>query len=198
MHFKTFYLIGWMCLIALPASGQGLSFYEYYSNQVYDFHPQNWDAVQDTNGYLIFANQTGYLVYNGVEWKAGHVGESGRTVSLHKSESRKKIYAGTAGGIWEITSDSLNQIYFKNLISSGHSDIEFSEIWQIHELNNEIYFRHRSGFFILDEHNNMEHYPAPGRLHTSFVIGDSIIVRQNDIGLLSFKNKKYRFMNGTE
>lgn len=69
-------------MLTLPLKGQGFSFSTYYDDEDHRGFVTNWDALQDTNGFIFVAVGDGLVYYNGVDWGFQHIGEGGRGTNL--------------------------------------------------------------------------------------------------------------------
>lgn len=190
---------------SLPTLGQGFSFYEYYSPEVYgpegeSGHPQNWATELDDNGYLHFGNGSGVLTFNGVDWHANHVGESGRVVSIFNS-GNGQVYANGSTNFGKIVPDSLNRVTYASISDQffGPNDSQ-PYIWETYEIGEYLYHRHNAGMTKYHAgRNSLSDYPLNGESlsFSSFRMGDSIIV-DAESGLWAFKDSLYHEIPNSE
>jgi len=71
----------------------GTPFIRNYPPREYKGFSQNWDAVQDKNGVMYFANGDGVLEYDGINWRLIRVGQNYTVMSLGIDEDGV-IYVG--------------------------------------------------------------------------------------------------------
>ncbi len=185
---------------SLPSYGQGFSFYEYYSSdELNSSNPQNWTAIQDTNGYIIIGNGGGYLTYTGKSWSAGHIGETGRGNSFFVS-SDGTLYANGPVDFGKIVPDSLNRVSYKSISSKHYSGNEYVPyIWEVYEMDGKIINRHNKGIIKYDPSTGvLEDFPVKDNyLWKSFRNRNEIIVDAND-GLWSFRDSNYTLLPNLE
>ncbi|XWN38432.1 MAG: triple tyrosine motif-containing protein [Balneola sp.] len=181
-------------LIEGPLYSQSVPIYQYYSEDDHDAHQQNWDAVQDTNGYIYISNGEGVLKYDGKNWKHIHIGNTGRSTSLFVS-SKGHIFANGQYDFGFLEPDSLNQLAFRSI-----SDAEnvLNAIFEVYEIDGKIYSRGIDRFFIYSD-GILETYPSThGDLKGSFKYGTSELIVLSNSGLLSFSEGKYQILKGSE
>ncbi|MBO6620969.1 MAG: ATP-binding protein [Balneola sp.] len=185
-------------LLSLPLFGQGFSFYEYFSPEdLSNSHPQNWAAIQDTNGYVFIANGSGYLVNDGNNWLAGHIGETGRGTSFFVS-STGMFYANGHSDFGKLVPDSSNRIIYKSISSTHYSEAQYIPIiWDAYEINGKIYNRHNYGIVKYDPFSGtVKDYTFKANqdiLWGSFQSNKDIFVDSND-GLWMFRDSVYTLM----
>ncbi len=151
---------------------------------------QNWDIDQDNQGIMYFANNEGLLTFDGRHWKL-HPLPHKTIVRSIKISTDGKIYVGAQDEIGYFIPEkngNLNFVSLKNLIPEKERD--FSDIWDITIIKNEIFFRTTDKIFHLKD-NNMTVY-IPERLWEFMSEVDGKLYAQ-DIGkgLLVLNNGKW-------
>ena len=185
---------------SLPLCGQGFSFYEYYSpTELGNSSPQNWVALQDTNGYLFIGNGGGYLVSDGKSWSFEHIGETGRGNSFFLN-STGQFYANGSYNFGVIVPNRLNKFEYKSISSDFYTEDEYVPyIWEVYEIDGKIYNRHNYGITEYDPvYNKLKEFPLKeNELWHSFRIDNKIIVDAND-GLWTFEDSSFARIPDTE
>jgi len=120
-----------------------------YSNLDYKGGTQNWDINQDKNGILYFANNEGLLTFDGRHWNLYPLPHKTTVRSLKVSRDGK-IYVGAQDEIGYFFPDGNGVLKFhsiRNLIPVP--DRQFSDLWNIIELNDKLFFRTTNKIFCL-------------------------------------------------
>lgn len=65
-----------------------------YTRSAYHGGTQNWDIKQDSYGRMLFANNSGMLIYDSKNWTLCPIGNYTSVRSLMVDESTSRIYAG--------------------------------------------------------------------------------------------------------
>ena len=66
-----------------------------YTRSAYHGGTQNWDIKQDSYGRMLFANNSGMLIYDSKNWTLCPIGNYTSVRSLMVDESTSRIYAPT-------------------------------------------------------------------------------------------------------
>lgn len=192
---KSYFIVALVLvfLTSLPLYGQGFSFYKYYSSdQLNTSNPQNWTAIQDTNGYLFIGNGGGYILNDGRIWTANHIGETGRGNSFFLS-SAGQLYANGSFDFGKIASDSVYSPVYQSISSEFYSGDDYVPyIWEVYEINEKIYNRHNYGVVEYDPSSELfkDHVIDENLFWNSFRANNDIIIDAND-GLWVFKDSTY-------
>jgi len=120
-----------------------------YGNLEYRGGTQNWDIDQDENGILYFANNEGLLTFDGRHWKLYSLPHRTIVRSV-KIDRAGKIYVGAQDEIGFFYPEKNGTLKFnslKNLIPER--DRQFSDIWDIFVLKNDVFFRANDRIFHL-------------------------------------------------
>ncbi|MFD2532123.1 sensor histidine kinase [Gracilimonas halophila] len=168
-------------------AGQGFSFHFYYPPEEYGGHVQNWTAEQDTNGFIYFGNGDGLLIFDGIDWKNIHIGETGRGTSIYSSTDGR-VYVSGQSDFGFIKPDSVNNIEYHSL-SKEYGKRALPQ-FETHEWNNAIYFRHLDGINKYDD-DELRSFPIPDDtlFGYSVIAGDSLILGSRK-GMVSFNQKE--------
>ncbi len=176
----------------------------YFDQQAYKGNeeiaqPQNWDIIQDFNSKIIyFANTGGVLSYDGSRWETISIknvvakslaqDKDGVIYVGGNSEFGRLVLNGTEGNRYESISTSLDTAKHK-----------FGSIWKIAATTNGVYFQSPEKFFRY--HNDsltvIESKIVRG-FHLSFLVGDSLYVRETGTGIYLIDGDRLRFLGGSE
>ncbi|MEX0609004.1 MAG: triple tyrosine motif-containing protein [Balneolaceae bacterium] len=197
--YRGLFLILAFLILSLPLLGQGFSFSEYYSPDLYRAHIQNWGAQKDTNGFIHFANGAGVLTFNGRSWKSNHVGLTGRATSVLLSK-RGQLFISGENAFGFLAPDSGSNVSFRSLTNKFYTEEEdIAPHQDLHELNERIYFRHLYGINEIDGNEYYKHELSGDTLFGfSGNVGDSLLLGSRK-GLQSFKkNRGFKYVAGSE
>ncbi len=156
--------------------------YANWAPQVYNYTAlnsnagrQNWAVEQGNNGWIYFANNEGLVEFNGIDWSIYKMDNSS-VVRAVKAADNGALYIGGQGEFGVFTPDKLGRLHYENLMSQLPNDIKnnFNDIWDIHIINNRVYFRARNNILILDEYNHISSISAEGITQASCVMNNNI------------------------
>ena len=150
---KYFYLL--ICIASYissyaqnPIGIPDISTYETFD---YKGGTQNWDMDQDNQGVMYFANNEGLLTFDGRHWKL-HPLPHKTVVRSIKISSEGKIYVGAQDEIGYFVPDMNGNLQFVSLKTmTPEQEQNFSDIWDIVIIKNEVFFRTTDKIFHLKD-----------------------------------------------
>ncbi len=120
-----------------------------YPRREYHSGNQNWMASQHKNGWMYFANNKGLLEFDGVEWN---------TYSIHNAKARAvktgddgRIYVGGMEQFGYFTPDRTEGLRYVCLSDSVVKDTDIGVVWNIHVVDNQVYFQADWRLFRLED-----------------------------------------------
>src|ERR1700754_566595 len=162
-----------------------------YTHTDYNASTEVWDAKQDKNGILYFANNDGLLTFDGSYWKI---------YPLPNKSSIKALAIDTTGRIFVGGQDEIGYFFpdgsgvlkyhsLKHLMPQKAR--QFADIWSIVLFNNEVFFRTIECVF---EYNNKEikTFDAPGGWRLLAIAGSKLFAEDKDEGLMFFKDHQWQ------
>ena len=158
----------------------------HFSSENYQGSIQNWKFDQSENGLLYVANNFGLLEFDGNKWKKYNIPDATkiRTVMI---DSKGTIFVGgqnQIGYFWE-TGKGLQ---FKSLRKElDASNVEFSEVWKIFELDDEIFFNVEDKLLSYSN-NQIKKIDSPGFLLSSFLVKDRVFCQFYNEGIFEYKD----------
>ncbi|MEQ9423547.1 MAG: ATP-binding protein [Cyclobacteriaceae bacterium] len=167
---------------------------------------QNWDIVQDDRGVMYFGNNLGILEYDGDSWRLIQLPNKGICRSLAKDNSGR-IYVGGNGNFGYLASDSLGQIGFVSMLEYLPEGVgDFSDVWQISLVGNEIYFRTTEYLFKWlpsNEQNSIlsgeiKVWEPDNAFHVGFVVNNNLYMREWGKGLLKMQDDSLKLVPNGE
>lgn len=99
-----------------------------FSRDAYKGGSQTWDIVQDSGGNMYFANNSGVLEFDGINWTLRRLNNGSFARSLFYDPAEKQLYVGGTNelGVMSISNEGFR--YHSLLDSLG---ISVPEIWEI-------------------------------------------------------------------
>lgn len=119
---------------------------------------QNWDIDQDEVGRMLFANNSGLLIFDGSAWTTYHVANHTIVRSVKYDESRKVIFVGATNefGYFKYSDRSFCLEYHSLSDALKEKDKAFGEIWKVRLTGGKVMFESKSSVFVFDEKLNYE------------------------------------------
>ena len=168
----------------------------HFDSKDYSGSIQNWRFDQDSDGILYVANNEGLLKFDGSQWHKFKVPLSTKIRAV-KIDNQHRIFVGGQNQIGYFK-NTQNGLKFTSLVDNLRPDLKsFSEIWNIIEINKNIYFNTESKLLVYngDEIKELE---SPGFLQASFKHRNKIIAQFYEEGLFEFVNGKFEPIIGTK
>lgn len=164
-----------------------------FSRDDYNGGTQNWRAVQDSLGRVYFANQSGMLIFDGRRWEMHHLPNFTSVRSLlidtHRDAETPefRVYAGGTNEFGYFKPDSLSgRLRYVSLRPTlPPSDRDFSEIWNIFNLNGKIWFQGDFSLYRYDGKSTVA-FRMPDRISRTALIDGSIYIALQNGEILQF------------
>lgn len=163
---------------------------KYISTQHYGFPAQNWSVAQDREGRIYFANNTGLLQYDGTSWEMFSLPAASIIRSVYVDDNRGRVYIGSFEEFGYLTRDKRGEFIYTSLRDRVES-FEFlnDEIWNIKEMDGNIYFQSFRSSFIYDgtevrsysDTSMLNLLPVEGKLYTQCIGGEFAEVRKDGL-----------------
>ncbi len=157
---------------------------------------QNWEICRDPlSGYIYFANSAGLIEYNGI---------TARTYTVPTRQGVRSVYVNNDGmiftgsfedfGIW--AKDKSGRLSYTSL-EEGTVISKNDEIWNIYELDHNIYFQSFTAVYIFD-YNVVRKVETPSFMLFFFRVGDRFMAQALGHGLYWFDGTDFTFIEGSE
>jgi len=175
-----------------PSSERGFPFPSQLHSPL-DRSTQTWGIAQDRRGLLYVASNHGILQYDGEQWE--------RIPTTSKTPTRSVaadslVYVGTRGDFGVLRPDSVGTLKYQSLLDQvPEGKRDFSDVWNTHIIGGNAYFQ--SGDYLFRwSGEKMTTWSAGGSFHTSFVVGQSLYVRDANHGLLRVEGDSLKMIPG--
>lgn len=196
---KTFLLF--TVLLCLSGFSQqkliGTSSVRNYSRSEINAGIQNWSIQQGDNGKMYFANNSGLLEFDGVNWRIFPVTNNGLVRSLY-IDVEGIIYAGGFNeiGYYKKKEDGFYQFHsIRDLIPKKYND--FDDVWRISFNLDGIIYQSFSQLMIYNN-DSVTVIPAPSGFHLSYQLNNNFYVNDMEQGLLRLAMGKLFPLKGVE
>ena len=118
-----------------------------FSRKIYKAGTQNWDAAQDVNGRIYFANNDGVLCYDGTHWENYPVSNHTNVRSVAIDE-HDRIFAGAQSDLGYFFPDENGVLRYTSLIGLLPPDHRaFEDVWDIVFSAGHVFFRTNRSVF---------------------------------------------------
>lgn len=143
--------------------------------------------TQSPNGFIYIANNDGLIEFDGKEWNIYK--------ELHVLNRAALYYNGRiyVGGFYDFgyySPNSRGVLTYKSLTPKLRKKFYFSDIWKIHELNNEIYFQSNEAIFKYNG-NSITIIKAPSRFDFSFIANGKLFVNDALKGIMFLEKGRF-------
>ncbi len=165
---------------------------------MYGASDQNWSITQDSMGRLFVANLNGVMMYDGEYWKVIPIKNNLSCVSLIKAKD-ETIYVGAANEFGYLDFSDNDSVKYKSLsVSLPKSEKDFGNVWAVHAIGDDIFFCSNERIFWYRNNVYQKSFTPTGeKFHTFFNVGNTLLVREQGVGLLFFKDGNLKKILGT-
>lgn len=125
-----------------------------HSRHTYKAANQNWMVEQHENGWMYFANNKGLLEFDGVTWNTYSI-HNAKTRAV-KSDGKGKIYVGGLGQFGYFEPTRQGNLEYVCLSDSLPSGVNAGNIWNIHIVEDGVYFQSDRSVFYLENNEIKE------------------------------------------
>lgn len=191
---KKIILFWLMPFYAVSQNTIGLPDVVNYNKQSYGGGLQNWDAVQDKNGMMYFANNEGLLSFDGRYWKIYPL--SNRTIVRSvRIGGDNRIYVGGQDEIGYYSPAENGRLLYHSLVAAiPAKDRNFGDVWDIAVLNKDVFFRSSNKIFRLSNEKVLT-YLAPEEWSFMGVMNEQLYAHDFKRGLMLLKNDTWNPVN---
>lgn len=169
---------------AIPEKGVPLL--KNFTPSDYNHQGKIWDIDTAPNGIVYMASNKGLLEYDGEKWKS-YKGSDGITRSVYVAND-SLIYTGSDldFGVWKKT---VNQDFVYTSLYPFKKDLNqiSEEFWNIHSQNGNILFVSAHNIYVYNS-NGLTKIPAPNKINSSFIVGDTLYFVDEKDGLYQLEN----------
>ena len=182
-----------------PDKETGFFFSRHYSAKEYGAFPQNWSALQNAQGVMVFANGDGILKYDGVAWEFHSLPNLSVVRSLAMDENGR-VYVGAYNELGYLTADKQGNHEYVSLLSHlSPAQRVFDNIHKTYVLNGAVIFNTERSLLIWDN-DQFHEIPWPERndYKMSFLEDGILYVHIKSVGLCVLQDREFKLVNGGE
>jgi len=178
---------------------EGSYYINNYSPSLLGVGDQNWGIVQDSLGRLFVANSDAVMMYDGKYWPIIPVLDGVTVKSVSKTKNGV-ILVGAEGEFGYLNTQPGGKIKYVSLSASlPEKEKEFSEIWAVHSIDtNQFYCANEKIFWYVGNKFIKSFTPKGEKFHTFFTVDNTLVVREQGVGFIIFKNGKFKRVENTE
>lgn len=181
-------LIG--CAFIIPNLNQaqtkniGLPAIQNFDRETYHAGTQNWDIIQNQDGFMYFANNNGVLEFDGSNWNLYPLSEISLTRALSIGDDGT-IYVGLYNDFGCLEHAENGKLFFKSFREALPDSMrDFDDVWKIHSTPNGIFFQTYRYLFRFDRSGKLiETHKCENRFRFSFLVNNRLLIQEEGDGL---------------
>jgi signal transduction histidine kinase/DNA-binding response OmpR family regulator len=183
-YSQTAYAAGW--------SEAGIPVIRNFRPADYDAGPLNYVITQDSLGVIYIANESGVLVFDGVQWDLIRLPENSAAHSLCYSNG--KIYVGGYNHLGYLQSDSLGKWTFVSLNRFIPDTLrQYKSIGDVVAIGDTVFFRSYYALFIWDG-KSMRVFKPRTVFFNAFVVDNAFFISEWKVGLKRLTDNKLQMI----
>jgi DNA-binding CsgD family transcriptional regulator len=151
-----------------------------YRQTDYNAGTQNWQVKQQQSGWIYAANNYGLLEFDGFRWQ--HYGIWNSTVlRCLEIAPQGEIYVGGSNEFGVFAGNNMGMLSYRPLSQDIPEKYRnFGEIWNIHILNNDIYFQANYFIFKLESNGKISVIESKAKILASAKVDAGIYIAASD------------------
>lgn len=168
-----------------------------FTSRTYNAQEMNVAITQDSRGLMYFANTSGILEYDGVNWKLIKLKNESVPRSL-ATDKKGRIYVGSEKELGYLAPDSVGNMQYISLMSYISEDAkDFQVVWNVFAKEDEVVFQTDNFLFIWNG-SRIKTISSTARIHEFFQAGNSFFARIENLGLAQFDGESFKLIPGGE
>ncbi|MFN6943547.1 MAG: triple tyrosine motif-containing protein [Cytophagaceae bacterium] len=196
INYSVLFVLVFTFIASFLFAQEGIPLTKKYSVENYHAGIENWDAVQDINGIMYFANSEGILEFDGVHWRLIRTTSGTKIRSLEISQN-DTIYVGGDGDFGYLKEDINGQKYYSslkaNLPEKYHEHL--GHVWKVIIEKEYLFFLAEGSVLIFDQkHNFIKILNEDIYLRSLFKVENEVYAYSNRNGLLLFDPQRMEFI----
>ncbi|TAE75348.1 MAG: hypothetical protein EAZ85_02605 [Bacteroidetes bacterium] len=190
------------CVENIYAQRTGKLFSRNYFPHEYKAASQNWEAVQDVEGNLYFANDKGVLVYNGLSWLLLTTQNESAVRSLAYSTKEKRVYIGASGDFGYLQPTTNGSLEYISLIKYlPEKEKKFEDVWSAHATQEGIVFQTDKNVYLYQpQKKSFQIYKTSDSSYffLTFYLQQKTFILDIEKGLMLLQNGNLKLARGGE
>lgn len=137
---------------------------------------QTWDMTQLPDGRMLFANNSGLLVYDGSSWSVFAVPNGSPVRSVHYDNKSRRIYIGASLEFGYFEQQGHSQLKYHSLVPLLKAkEKNIGEVWHIFALGDEVVFQTSEQLIVFNtQRNHARTLHLPEHMESAARIGNKI------------------------
>ncbi len=187
-----------LAMLFMPTVMQAYPLVINYNRSVYGAGTQNWEISQDSFGRMLFANNTGLLIYDSRNWSLLQLSNYTTVRSIYVDDESMRIYAGGSEEFGYFANNGNGVMQYVSLLPTlTEKDFRFSEIWNIFDTGNYVWFQGDFNIFRYDGNSTVP-IPYNHKITTSAFVKDRLFVASQEGGVCILNGTQYTPIVGNE
>lgn len=178
---------------------QGVPYSDYFAPKDYQASPQNWAALQNQSGVMLFANGEGIMTFDGNRWQVTPMTNNNLVRSLAFGPGQN-LFAGGYNEIGILEQDSNRRPSFTSFTHKLKKELrEFGHVWSIVSKDSSVYFATDKNILVW-RNNRFKVVEGDTENSRAFIIvfQNQIFVQPSGEGLSVLENDTLRPVTGGE
>ncbi|MDP3441693.1 MAG: hypothetical protein Q8T08_02435, partial [Ignavibacteria bacterium] len=162
----------------------GLPLINNFPKSIYKASTQNWAIVQNSLGYIYFANNDGLLEFDGQHWTIYPV--PNKSIVRSVLAVGDTIFVGAFEEFGFFAPNTEGKLTYHSLVNLvTEADRAFDEIWKIHKTSEGVLFQSFK-FLFLHTNNNIKTFKPNSSFGHSYIVGEEVYIIDTKDGLQKF------------
>lgn len=170
-----------------------------YTPAVYGAGEQNWNIIQDSLGRLYVANSDAVMIYDGKYWHTVNIPDGSAISSIAKTKSDIILVGGDGdfGYLNYMVGGKFKYISLSDSLPEKEKD--FGKIWTVQVIDsNRFYCANEKIFWYIGNKFIKSFLPSGEKFHTFFTVENTLLIREQGVGFMFFKDGKLKKIANTE
>ncbi len=195
---KATLLISLIIAITMPCIAKAYPLVRNYNRYIYNAGTQNWKISQDSFGRMLFANNTGLLIYDSRNWSLMQLSNYTTVRSIYFDEKTMRIYAGGSEEFGYFANNANGVMEYVSLVGTlPEKDRKFNEIWNIIDTGKYLWFQGDFSIFRYDGKQTVA-IPYKYKITSSAFVKDRLFIASQEGGICILNGNTYTPIPGNE
>ncbi|MCG8700942.1 MAG: hypothetical protein MI922_23020 [Bacteroidales bacterium] len=172
----------------------GLPIVTNYDKRDYNAETQNWEIIEDKNGFVYAANNQGVLQFNGSDWNLYRVANRSIVRSLALGDNNT-IYVGAYNEIGKIVRNANGEYNYETLMHLvPGAKLDFDDVWRTYFTRYGVVFQSFEYVFVFNNGSLLVFDPVE-RFGFSYYVNNNYYVVDKGIGLKEFHEGGFKVIS---
>lgn len=169
----------------------------HYTPADYNGGTQNWQIIEQENGWIYAANNYGLLEYDGYNWRLYGLSNSSAIRSIEKGDNGQ-IFAGGRNDFGVFSPVENGRIAYQSFIDSIPTSYRnFGEVWQLHYDDRTLYIQTHHYIFVRNSNGHIDVINPAALVYTSILHNHSFYVATSQ-GIFVYTGGRLNALNGSD